>query len=193
MAINLGADDSLLIVDVQRDFLPGGALGVPAGDRVLPVLNRYVDLAARRGVKVYASRDWHCENHHSFRRYGGPWPVHCVAGSEGAQIAEALRLPSDTIIIDKGRSADKPGYSAFEDTGLEQRLCDAGVRRLLVGGLATDYCVLHTVRDALKSGFQVLLLTDAIQAVNVNAGDGERAVAEMTRLGAQPVGFGDLA
>jgi nicotinamidase/pyrazinamidase len=193
MTINLKAGDALMIVDVQRDFLAGGALAVPAGDNVVAPLNAYVALAQRHHLAVYASRDWHPPDHGSFKSCGGSWPVHCVAGSAGAQFADDLRLPAGAVVIDKGCTAHSEGYSAFEDTGLARRLRGAGVTRLLVGGLATDYCVFHTVRDALHAGFEVLLLTDAIRAVDVHAGDGEHAVAEMTRLGARPAAIGEFA
>lgn len=187
MTLHLEAGDALMIVDVQRDFLPGGALGVPAGDRVVSVLNTYIGLAQRRGVAVCATRDWHPPDHASFRGHGGSWPVHCLAGSAGARFADDLQLPPDTMVIDKGCSVQCAGYSAFENTGLAARLRGAGIERLLIGGLATDYCVLHTTRDALQAGFGVLLLTDAIRAVDVQAGDGARAVTQMIQLGARPV------
>ena len=193
MTIHLKAGDALMIVDVQRDFLTGGALAVPASGDVVASLNAYVALAQRRDLAVYASRDWHPPDHCSFKRCGGSWPEHCVAGGAGAQFADALHLPPGTVVIDKGCTAHSEGYSAFEDTGLARRLRGAGVTRLLVGGLATDYCVFHTVRDALRAGFEVLLLADAIRAVDVHAGDGECALAEMTRLGARPVTIEELA
>jgi nicotinamidase/pyrazinamidase len=182
-----------LVVDVQRDFLPGGALGVPDGDAVVPVLNRYLALARRKKLPVYASRDWHPKNHCSFRPQGGPWPEHCVAETPGAAFAPDLELPADAVVIDKATRADADAYSAFSGTSLAESLRGRGVTRLLAGGLATDYCVLNTVRDALKEGFDVLLLEDAIRAVNVNPGDGERAEGEMRQAGAIPVNFEQLA
>lgn len=184
--------DALLLVDVQNDFLPGGALAVPDGDAVIPVLNRYVGLARAARVPIYASRDWHPPDHCSFKAQGGPWPPHCVAVTPGAGFSAALDLPAKSEVISKATASDKDAYSAFEGTELAEGLRMAKVTRLLIGGLATDYCVLNTVRDALKHGFAVLLLTDAIRAVNVNAHDGEEAQAEMLRLGARPVTFGDL-
>jgi nicotinamidase/pyrazinamidase len=184
--IRLDARDALLIVDLQVDFLPGGALGVPGGDEIVPVLNRYLALARSKSLPVFASRDWHPPAHCSFRAQGGPWPPHCVAGSPGAGFAPGLELPSDAAVISKATRADADAYSAFAGTGLGERLRGRGIRRLLVGGLATDYCVLNTVRDALREGFSVLLLEDAIRAVDVNPGDGERARREMLRAGAVP-------
>lgn len=193
MTVTIRNHDALLLVDVQRDFLPGGALGVPDGDAVVPVLNRYLVLARRKKLPVYASRDWHPKNHCSFRPQGGPWPEHCVAETPGAAFAPDLELPADAVVIDKATRADADAYSAFSGTALAGSLRGRGVTRLLVGGLATDYCVLNTVRDALKEGFEVLLLEDAIRAVNVNPGDGERAEGEMRRAGAIAVNCDGLA
>lgn len=193
MKVKLGAGDALLVVDVQNDFLPGGRLAVPGGDAVVPVLNRYLALAAARRLPVYASRDWHPANHCSFRSQGGPWPEHCLAGTGGARFAPGLELPQDAIIIDKGTVQQREAYSAFEGTELASLLRAAQVGRVLVGGLATDYCVLNTVRDALAQGFEVLLLRDAIKAVDANPDDGERAEREMQRLGAEPIALPDIA
>ena len=178
--------DALIVVDVQKDFLPGGSLAVPHGDEVVPVLNRYMEIFSSRGLPVFATRDWHPPEHCSFTEQGGPWPPHCVAGSEGAAFADGLRLPAETVVVSKATAPDKDAYSGFQDTGLAQRLREAGVRRVFVGGLATDYCVLNTVRDALAEGFEVVLLEDAIRAVDVQPGDGERAVKEMLDAGAVP-------
>ena len=184
--------DALLIVDVQADFLPGGRLAVPEGDAVVPALNGYLALARRKGLRVFATRDWHPPNHCSFRAQGGPWPEHCVAGTPGAAFAPSLELPSDAFIISKAVAAGSDAYSGFAGTDLERQLRALRVERLLVGGLATDYCVLNTVRDARKAGFEVLLLQDAIRAVNVKPGDGEHAEREMREVGAVPVHAGDL-
>ncbi len=192
VAITLRPGDALLAVDVQNDFLPGGRLAVGGGDAVIPALNRYLELATRLRLPVYASRDWHPRAHCSFAAQGGPWPQHCVAGSPGARFAPVLELPPAATVIDKGVDSQREAYSAFEGTELAALLRRAGVRRLLVGGLATDYCVLNTVRDALANGFEVLLLRDAIKAVNVNPEDGARAEREMQRLGAQPVTAADF-
>lgn len=185
--IRLSKGDALIIVDVQNDFLPGGNLAVAHGDEVVPVLNDYAELFAKRGLPVVATRDWHPDNHCSFEAQGGPWPPHCVARSSGADFAPALRLPEKVQIISKATEQAKDAYSGFEGTDLNEWLAERGVRRLFVGGLATDYCVLNTVRDGLAAGYRVMLLTDAIRAVNVNPDDGEKAVEEMTRRGAVPV------
>lgn len=191
MAIKVGKEHALLIVDVQNDFLPGGSLAVPHGDEVIPILNRYIALARSRGVPVFASRDWHPGNHCSFRAHGGPWPEHCVAGTPGAAFAPGLELPPETVVISKAMREDTDAYSSFEGTDLAPRLRKLGVKHVLVGGLATDYCVLNTVRDALKSGFEVLLLQDAIRAVNVRPGDGERAERQMAQAGAVAIRIED--
>lgn len=189
----LAAGDALLLVDVQNDFLPGGALAVAGGDAILAPLNHHLFLAQEHHLPVFATRDWHPANHCSFQEFGGPWPVHCVAGSRGAAFPPALELPCNATIVSKATTPAADAYSGFEATDLDQRLRGQGIRRLLVGGLATDYCVLNTVRDALSLGYAVLLLTDAIGAVNRQPDDGARALAEMTRLGARPITLANVA
>jgi len=178
------AGDALLIVDVQNDFLPGGSLAVKHGDEVVPVLNGYLQIFTAKNLPVYATRDWHPPRHCSFRAQGGPWPPHCVADTRGAQFPAALKLPPSAVVISKATSAEQDAYSGFEGTDLDTSLRAANITRLYIGGLATDYCVLNTVRDALRLGYKVQLLGDAIRAVDVQAGDGQRAEAEMTGLGA---------
>jgi nicotinamidase/pyrazinamidase len=184
--------DALIVVDVQNDFLPGGALAVPDGDAVIAPLNHVLDIFHTRGLPIFASRDWHPPNHCSFREQGGPWPPHCIADSEGAQFPKRLQLPAFTAIISKATTPTKDAYSAFEDTPLAMQLQMYGVKRVLVGGLATDYCVLNTVKDAVKHGFSVVLLTDCIRAVDVHPGDGERALREMRALGVVEVTSRDI-
>ncbi len=193
MILPVTAHDALLIVDVQCDFLPGGSLAVALGDEVIPVFNRYLALARREQIPVFASRDWHPPDHCSFRTQGGPWPEHCIAGTPGAQFAPGLELPPDVIIISKATGAALDAYSAFAGTDLAHQLHELRMQRLLVGGLATDYCVLNTVRDARNAKFEVLLLVDAMRAVNAHPGDGDRAEREMRELGAVPVHIGDLS
>ena len=189
----LCAGDALIVADIQNDFLPGGALGVLGGDEVVPVLLRYADLFHSRGLPIIATRDWHPPNHCSFRACGGMWPEHCVADSPGAEPPGGLHLPPETLIVHKATSTDKEAYSAFDGTSLEATLRSAGIRRLFIGGLATDYCVLHTVRDAISLGFAPMLLMDGIRAVNVHPSNGREAENEMLRLGAVPVRFEQLA
>jgi nicotinamidase/pyrazinamidase len=191
--MNLGAGDALVVVDVQNDFLPGGSLAVPQGDEVVPVLTRYADAFHARGLPTFATRDWHPPQHCSFKEQGGPWPPHCVAGSQGAQFPPSLSLPPSTAIVPKGTTPEKDAYSGFQGTDLDARLRAAGARRLFIGGLATDYCVRATVKDALELGYAVFLLVDAIRAVNVRPDDGRRAEEEMSRLGAVPIRWEALA
>ena len=186
--------DALLIVDVQNDFLPGGSLAVAEGNQVVAVLNDYLAAFLKQGLPIYATRDWHTSDHCSFQAQGGPWPPHCVAGSQGAEFAPGLQLPEgEFTVISKGTHRDRDAYSGFEGTDLAVRLRDVGVRRLFIGGLATDYCVLNTVRDALREGFAVLLLEDASRAVNVQPDDGARAIAEMRERGAVPITLAEVA
>src|ERR1035437_4382049 len=155
--LTLATGDALIIVDVQNDFLPGGNLAVPHGDEILSPLNGYLDLFARHALPVFAMRDWHPDDHCSFRNRGGLWPPHCIAGSAGAQFAAALRLPADARLVSKATHAEGDASSGFTGTGLDGLLRAVGARRLFVGGLATDYCVLNTVRDALSLDYTVLL------------------------------------
>jgi len=175
---------ALLVVDVQNDFCPGGALAVPEGDRVVPVLNRWTDQADGAGIPVFASRCWHPPDHVSFKARGGPWPPHCVRLTRGAELRSDLRLPARTVVVDKGTERDRDAYSAFDGTGLTERLRAAAVTRIFVGGLALDYCVRATVLDGLREGFAVELLREATRAVDVNPGDGGRALAECRAAGA---------
>ncbi|WP_405226473.1 nicotinamidase [Lentisalinibacter sediminis] len=184
--------DALILVDVQNDFLPGGALGVPEGDEVIPVLNKYSELFENLGLPIVATRDWHPEDHCSFEAQGGPWPPHCVAGTKGAAFATDLDLHGDTKVISKAETPDEEAYSGFQGTGLNQWLKERGVKRVFVGGLATDYCVRETVRDGLVNGYEVVLLEDAVRAVNVEPDDGEKAVTAMEKDGAVKTDFEHL-
>lgn len=183
--IVLQEGDALVIVDVQNDFLPDGALGIPHGNEVIPVLNSVIGRFVARRLPIVATRDWHPVNHCSFRDRGGPWPPHCVANTPGAAFAAGLHLPTDATVVSKAGSPDKDAYSGFDGTELEALLRAHGAKRLFVAGLATDYCVLSTVRDALARRFQVFVLEDAIRAVNVRPGDGDKAIMEMKQKGAR--------
>jgi nicotinamidase/pyrazinamidase len=185
-------EDALLVIDMQVDFLPGGALGVPRGDEVLAPVNRLLRLFDELGLAVFASRDWHPENHCSFVARSGPWPPHCVAGTPGAAFSSQLALPAGAVVVSKADTADQDAYSAFNGTDLAAQLRARGVRRVVVCGLATDYCVLNTVIDARELGFDVLIVPDAMRAVDVAQGDGERAIARMTGLGARAVSLDAL-
>ena len=170
---------ALVIVDVQNDFTPGGALEVPEGDAVIEPLNR---LAERYEV-VYATRDWHPPDHHSFQEQGGPWPRHCVQGIEGAEIDPRIDRAQITEVVDKGDRSGLEGYSAFEETDFDERLRRRGVDSLVVGGLAANICVRHTALDALRHGYEVTLVEDATRGVDVEPGDTERALQEMRDAG----------
>lgn len=180
----LRSGDALIVVDVQKDFLPGGALAVPGGEAVIPTLNRYARRFERSGLPIFATRDWHPPDHCSFRQCGGPWPPHCVAGSPGADLAPALTLPPGAEIISKATLPGADAYSGFEGTGLAARLRERGCKRLFIGGLATDYCVRATALDAFEEGFEVVVLEDAVRPVEARRGDGARALAELVAQGA---------
>ena len=185
--------DALLIADLQNDFLPGGALGISGGDEIIPVLLSYIRRFQSEGLPIFLTRDWHPVDHCSFRRQGGPWPVHCVAGSHGSLPPPSFQAPSSAVIIYKAIDAKQDAYSAFERTPLHRHLQALGVRRLFIGGLATDYCVLNTVKDARALGYEVCLLMDGIRAVNVHPHDGRQAEEHMLELGAVPVRLEVLA
>lgn len=188
----LNHGDALMIVDVQKDFLTGGSLAVPEGEEVIAPLNRYVAMFVNRNLPVFVSGDWHPPDHCSFDAQGGPWPPHCVANTRGAAFAENLNLPDSAKIVRNGQASDREAYSAFDGTELEAELRRANVQRLFVGGLATDYCVRQTARDALEKGFQTFLLQDAVRAVNAHPEDGRNAEAELAGLGARPISLEDL-
>lgn len=185
--------DALIVVDVQNDFCPGGALPVLEGDAVVPVLNRYMRLFAARQGSIFLTRDWHPPNHISFRSRGGPWPPHCVQNTWGAAFHPMLRPPpgADMITL-KGDEPDRDEYSAFEGTELAQRLRRGEVHRVFVGGLATDYCVKQTALDGLRAGFSVYVLRDASRGVDVRAGDSGRTLAELRARGAHLTTLGRL-
>lgn len=185
--ISLTPHDALLIADIQNDFLPGGTLGIRGSDEILPVLENYIRRFHARGFPIFLSRDWHPSDHCSFVSQGGVWPVHCVAGSPGSFPPSSFPIPDSAVIIYKATDRNQEAYSAFQTTSLHRQLRDLSVRRLFVGGLATDYCVLHSVKDARTKGYDVCLLMDGIKAVNRRPDDGRRAEEEMIRLGAAPV------
>lgn len=189
--IEIGAGDALLVIDMQRDFLPGGALFVRGADEIVPLVNQYVQYFVQRGRPIYATRDWHPARHCSFQP-AGPWPVHCVAGTSGAAFARDLVLAPGTIVVSKAQEEDRDAYSGFAGTSLGRHLRAAGIRRLFVAGLTTDYCVLHTVEDALALGLAVVLLVDAVRAVELKPGDGAAAIARMRTLGARTATHADL-
>jgi nicotinamidase/pyrazinamidase len=175
---------ALIVVDVQNDFCPGGTLAVAHGDEVVEPLNQQIDEFLERGDPVYKSRDWHPPTTKHFAAYGGTWPVHCVQNTKGAEFHPQLRDDPRINVISKGLG-DTDCYSAFDETDLASQLHQQGVEEVVVGGLATDYCVKNTVLDALKHGFKVKALENAMRSVDLQPGDGERAIEEMRTAGAE--------
>jgi len=166
--------DALIIVDVQNDFCPGGALPIEDGDKVVPILNSWIEAAVVSNIPIYASRDWHPVGHMSFKERDGLWPPHCIQDSDGARFHPDLELPESAVKVTKGVRFDQDQNSAFDQTGLAEQLHKDGIQRLWVGGLAEDVCVLATVLDGLKSGFEVTLISDATRPVTVQGGEKAR-------------------
>jgi nicotinamidase/pyrazinamidase len=179
-----GTRRALIVVDVQNDFCPGGSLAVERGDEVVAPLNRLIEEFLARGEPVYKTRDWHPATTKHFAAYGGTWPVHCVQGTRGAEFHPELSDDPRVGVVSKG-TGDENSYSAFDGTGLADSLRSQGVEEVWVGGLATDYCVKNTVLDALREGFRVRALSEAMRAVNLRPGDDALAVEEMRRAGAE--------
>ncbi len=185
---------ALIIVDMQNDFCPGGALAVPDGDRIVSVLNRYIGFCVRKKMPIFATRDWHPPKTKHFKKYGGLWPAHCVRLTKGAQFPSGLRLPETAIIVSKGMDPERDSYSAFDavngqGVSLLDLLKILRVQRLLIGGLAMDYCVKFSVLDALKKGFRVGLLADAVKGVNIKPDDSRKAISLVLEKGAKKITF----
>jgi len=178
------SDDALLITDIQNDFLPGGALPIPGGDEIVPVLNGYARIFKDAKAHVFASKDWHPPNHCSFKLQGGLWPPHCVQGTKGAEFSPDLKLPKDAVVAFKATDPMRESYSVFDGTTFAKELKERCIKRLFVGGLATDYCVLNTVLDARKLGYETVVLMDATLGINATPGDVDRAVESMLKCGA---------
>lgn len=179
----LQSGDALVIVDVQKDFCPGGALPIERGDEVVPILNHWIAAALIKGLAIYASRDWHPADHISFRQHGGPWPPHCLQDSDGARFHPALELPHSVIKITKGVRFDQDQNSVFDATGLSSELERKAIKRLWIGGLAEDVCVLASVLDARRGGFEVVVIQGGTRPVSEEGG--ERARGEMREAGAR--------
>ena len=182
-------DSALLIVDVQNDFCPGGSLAVSGGDEVVPVLNELARTFAEAGRPVVATRDWHPERTTHFKDFGGVWPAHCVIDSHGGQFHPDLTLPPEAVVVSKGMGEHEDSYSGFDAVhrdgrSLAQVLFETGARRVYVGGLATDYCVKHTVLDGRKRGLEMIVLRDAVRGVDLQPGDSDHALDEMQSAGA---------
>jgi len=185
---------ALLIIDVQNDFCPGGALAVPQADKIIPALNRYIRLFAKKKFPVFLSADWHPVRTRHFRDFGGAWPAHCIQNSRGAQFHSGLRLPREAIRVYKGMDPEKDSYSALEAQDMRgmpllRLLGMMGVVELYVAGLATDYCVKYSVIDALRHGFKVKVLVDAVKGVDLEPGDSQEALGEMVKKGASKTTF----
>ena len=188
MTLKLQPDDALLIVDIQNDFLPGGSLGVHEGDQVIPLINADIKEALDANIPIIASRDWHPANHISFIPQGGRWPPHCVQNTTGAAFNEAMNLPESAIIINKAFKADAESYSAWsgETEGgksLPDLLKELGVKRLIIGGLALDYCVKATSIDAVTNGMIVLVQLQSTRAISPETG--KAAIEAMSAAGVQ--------
>lgn len=176
---------ALVVVDVQNDFCPGGALAVKDGDEVVAPLNKFISAAKSAGLPIFFTRDWHPPDHMSFMSQGGIWPAHCVQDTQGAQFHPGLKLPSGATTISKGQNPKAEAYSGFQGTDLEKRLKNLGVREIFLGGLTTDYCVKESTIDARRAGFNVYVLKDCVRAVNAKRGDGARAQQAMKKSGAR--------
>lgn len=179
---------ALLIVDVQNDFCPGGSLGVEGGDRIIPILNQYIKRFSQAGLPIFATRDWHPEETAHFKQSGGPWPPHCIQGTAGAEFHPDLKLPAGAEIISKGMGYDVDSYSAFlgfdsQDRDLASVLKDRGIDHIYIGGIATDYCVKFSALDALREGFKVTVLEDAVRGVSET--DSVEAMEQIIRAGAK--------
>ena len=180
---SLQSGDALFIVEMQKDFCPGGRLPVEGGDEIVPVINRWIAAAVAKGVPVYASRDWHPAGHISFKESGGLWPPHCIQDSDGAKFHPDLALPDSTVIVTKGVRFDQDQYSALDQTGLAVQLRNNGIQRLWVVGLAEDVCVLATVLDACREGFKVVLIEKGTRPLSLEGG--ENARRQMQAAGAR--------
>ena len=189
---------ALLVVDLQNDFCPGGSLGVPYGDLIIPVVNRYLEILGRLRIPVFATRDWHPAETVHFNVYGGLWPPHCIQGTDGARFRPDLRLPDSAVVVSKGMDPTRDEYSAFNAVTDDGRpLCDhlreLGVTRLFICGLATDYCVRQSSLDALAAGYRVTVLLDAVKGVDLAPGDSERALQEIVAAGAECAVIDEIA
>lgn len=182
--LGLQPGDALIVVDLQRDFLPGGALAVPQADQIVTTINSYLSAFATRNLPIFLTRDWHPANHCSFKQYGGTWPPHCVQGTAGAQWPDGLQVPDSAHVVSKGSDPENDAYSGFEGTSLLDLLHTQKVLRVFVAGVATDYCVRATVLDARRYGLAVVVLAEAIRGINREHGDESRSLREMMEGGA---------
>jgi nicotinamidase/pyrazinamidase len=191
------AKKALLVVDVQNDFCPGGALGVPEGDKIIPAINKYIKIFAKKKLPIFATRDWHPPRTTHFKDFGGAWSVHCIQNTLGAAFRSDLKLSKDAILLYKGMDSRQDSYSAFQaedlsGVGLSKWLHRLDIKELYIAGLATDYCVKLTAHDAIKEGYKVKILVDAIKGVNLKPADSEKAIKEMVKKGAKKLTLKDL-
>lgn len=177
--IVIGERDAIIIVDPQNDFCPGGSLAVRHGDEIFDPINRMLP----KFRHVFATQDWHPPDHRYFQAFGGPWPFHCIQGTRGAEFHPKLDVSRIQEVVRKGTDPELDGYSGFAGTDLADRLRARGVERVFIAGLATDYCVKATAIEAVKNGFETYVLVDAVRAVDLQPGDGERALQEMEKAG----------
>jgi nicotinamidase/pyrazinamidase len=191
------ARKALVVVDVQNDFSPGGSLGVPGGDKIIPAVNKYIKIFSKKKFPVFATRDWHPPRTSHFKDFGGAWPAHCIQGTRGAQFHPKLKLNPNATLLYKGTDPDKDGYSAFHAQELSGRdfariLEMEGIKEIYIAGLATDYCVKFTALEALKRGFKVKILLDAVKGVDLKPKDSEKAVKEIVKKGAKTITLKDM-
>jgi nicotinamidase/pyrazinamidase len=175
--------DGLIVVDIQRDFCPGGALPVPQGDTIIDVVNRIIQVAEQSQSTIVYTRDWHPENHLSFKEFGGIWPPHCVQWTPGAEFHPSLYLSEKGIIVSKGTHPEFEAYSGFQGTQLHEILQSRKINRLFIVGLATDYCVKETALDALRYKYETYVVEDAVRGVNVHPEDSEKALQTIMENG----------
>ena len=175
---------ALLVIDVQNDFCDGGTLPAQSTSTLIDPLNQLVDACVAAEVPVVFTRDWHSSDHESFLSQGGLWPPHCVCNTRGAAFHGRLHVPPGAIIVDKGVARDDDGYSAFEGTHLAETLRVLNVTEVMVCGIAAEYCVLASVKDACRSGFRTIVLEDLVRPIEVQPGDLHRALHDMQNAGA---------
>jgi len=188
---------ALIIIDIQKDFCPRGALPVKEGDAIIPVVNRYIKAFAKKKLPIFVVRDIHPKETKHFKAYGGLLPPHCIEGTKGAEFHPGLKVPKEAIIMTKGMDAEKSSFSAFhahDPNGMEllNLLKILGVNEVYVGGFTTDFGVRFSGIDALRHGFKVFLLVDAVKGYNIDPNDSEKAIAEMVNLGARKMVFEKL-
>jgi nicotinamidase/pyrazinamidase len=187
------AKRALIVVDIQKDFCPGGALPVTGGDKIIPAVNELVRAFEKEGLPIFFTRDWHPRNHVSFRANGGPWPSHCVQDTPGASFHPSLAVPADARVIDKGTLQGEDAYSGFQGTDLAHELHNLHVKEIYVAGLATDYCIKNTVLDGVAKGFETYVIADCVKGVNLKRTDSANALRAMLSRGAVQTTSGRLA